>query len=504
MTKRQLKKILKGLDDVRISNKEATLSKAEELIKISCHSENTRISKSSRKVSARLISAVCACAVLLACVPAIGVVAADRRDYRSAVEFFQQNDISMAEYSRRDIKLIWKDITSGSFSYDKTADAIAKLVGGYEISEGELSSEELRELWNKKIQADNQEMENMKEGFLVNGYIQPNGISFLYRNQTRYADTVEETYTVIEKYRDGQLQWSKTMQRVSVYDISFCDTYIAMLANTPEGSAVIALEHEGEEIWRTVTDINGVAIIADNEELSVICSNRYDVEALIFDINGRCMHKARNNFYRMGLIVDRGESITSSHTVKNALRIGEEYALQLKADDNTEFLIRIDKNVNKLAEFRFFSNNEIYRLSDVASLGNDLYISGYTLRDENAEERIDKILLENDGKLNELELVSMLKDNYTAVLLKCDYETGEVKSFYSKDGAIGGMFSVSDDGLLTWSVNSIASATYKISHFQETAFVHISGVCAVYEYEFTKDGQLISDKRTDKVISFDM
>ena len=60
-------------------------------------------------------------------------IAAEAREYNAAVTFFSANNLSTEGLARWEIKNVYRDITTGTFNYDKTAEVIKKRVGGYEI-----------------------------------------------------------------------------------------------------------------------------------------------------------------------------------------------------------------------------------------------------------------------------------------------------------------------------------------------------------------------------------
>ena len=74
--------------------------------------------------------------------------AAEVKEYRAAVAFFAENALSAEGLTRGEIKNVYRDITTGKFSYEKTAEVIAKSVGGYELFQQEPTPEAVEGLWN--------------------------------------------------------------------------------------------------------------------------------------------------------------------------------------------------------------------------------------------------------------------------------------------------------------------------------------------------------------------
>ena len=79
------------------------------------------------------------------------VISAEAKEYRKAVTFFEENDLPMEGLSRAEVKAVYRDITTSSFTYEKTADVIRRAVPGYEIEQDTPTPEALAELWNKNV-----------------------------------------------------------------------------------------------------------------------------------------------------------------------------------------------------------------------------------------------------------------------------------------------------------------------------------------------------------------
>ena len=96
----------------------------------------------------RKLIAACLAAVLFA--GGIGV-AVDAIGYKQATDFFVRKGLSTEGLSRQDVRAVYRDIITKSFTYEKTDDVIAegieKNVPGYEITADMDDPEDLRQLW---------------------------------------------------------------------------------------------------------------------------------------------------------------------------------------------------------------------------------------------------------------------------------------------------------------------------------------------------------------------
>lgn len=98
------------------------------------------------------IKAVIACFLTLAvAVTGISVyaVAAEAKEYRAALDFFEKNNISMEGLTRDDIKTVYKDITMKTYSYEKTIAILNRIsVELYSVELETTDKKKLDELWN--------------------------------------------------------------------------------------------------------------------------------------------------------------------------------------------------------------------------------------------------------------------------------------------------------------------------------------------------------------------
>ena len=85
----------------------------------------------------RKFTAIAACIAVLLCAGA-GVYKyhKDQKDYVAAVEFFKVTELSTDGLSRAQVRKIYKDIYSGEFSYEKTAEIIANSMSAEQMEYG--------------------------------------------------------------------------------------------------------------------------------------------------------------------------------------------------------------------------------------------------------------------------------------------------------------------------------------------------------------------------------
>ena len=96
------------------------------------------------------------------------------------------------------------------------------------------------------------------------------------------------------------------------------------------------------------------------------------------------------------------------------------------------------------------------------------------------------------------ELTPMVRENYTAVLLACDRDGIDPKTFYSVKGAFGAALCVSGEGRLEWDVESITSAFFSPA----TSAFTIGGTCKVMRYTFDSSGTLTGTTDTGQTVPY--
>ncbi|MBE5818721.1 MAG: hypothetical protein E7312_06655 [Clostridiales bacterium] len=108
----------------------------------------------------RKFAAIAACIAVLLCAGA-GVYKyhKDQKDYVAAVEFFKVTELSTDGLSRAQVRKIYKDIYSGEFSYEKTAEVIANSMSaeqmeGYESLKKENELLNTADMWQYKLYGD--------------------------------------------------------------------------------------------------------------------------------------------------------------------------------------------------------------------------------------------------------------------------------------------------------------------------------------------------------------
>lgn len=444
-----------------------------------------------------------ACFVLLisACFGTFAVVA-EAAEYKAAVQFFNDYGMSTDGLTRGEIKAVYRDITTKSFSYSKTAEVIRNSIstdniGGYEIMQDDPTPEDVENLWNYK---------NYTGGFI--GSTQT-GVHYKYRSEYKEDKTLgfeihDKSY--IEKYDGDELIWSVSVSDFWIEDYSIVsDGIIAYGKNYTWSSNQMSyawmakIDVNGNLVWKKMLnhgfDREYIAEILENSDGSYAVFSRGDLK--YFCLSQYAADGEEIQFYNVG---------ATHWGIWNAARFGDGYLVQLGRNENAQ-IVKVDREGNMTESFSYSDEDFYYSITDMIEFNGNIYLSAYAVPrtdDRGASsgyelEEVVRYLFDNNiWEISSEELTPMVRDKYTALLLVCDPKTGKPNEFYSVKGSLGGELSVSDTGNLLWDVESITSTFFSPA----TSSFTIGGTSYVFRYAFDTSGLLISQEKTDEVVNF--
>ena len=108
----------------------------------------------------------------------------------------------------------------------------------------------------------------------------------------------------------------------------------------------------------------------------------------------------------------------------------------------------------------------------------------------------EEIMKNGNYSIEEEKLTKMVKDNYDAVLLVCNSQTGIPEEFYTVKGALGGSLSVEEQ--LTWDVEKIERTYFSPA----TSSFSIGGTSTIHQYVFNEKGLLQEYRDTNLITAF--
>ena len=455
------------------------------------------LERSEAPVSHRKAPAVWKWGALAACMALVvslaGVAfAAEAAEYSAAVEFFEDNGLSMEGLSRSDVKAVYRDITTQRFTYDKTAEVLERWVPGLEITQREPTPEELAALWNRNAWMN----------------AQP-GAGISYRRDYQYRQNEALGFDVLDRsilecYRDGELLWTAEFPNVSISGSVLTSAGTAVWARTyrwsseqPSYGWLARVDESGNILWQRRLD-HGF----QNEYVSQVLDNGDDTWAVFSVADHMYFHLSR---YDMdGNETDWYEIAVGQLGFGGAARLGDGYLVRLN-DGESEYLVRMDREGNRIYSSTYEGEDCDYLITDMIEFGGRIYLSAYAVPKQTVEggryEIADILgyLFDNDiWDISSEELTPLVRDNYTAVLLLCDPEGGAPETFYSVKGSLGGKLAVNDSGELVWEVESIFNTFFSPA----TSSFTIGGTCQVFRYAFDAAGNLLRQEDTGETVPY--
>ena len=458
--------------------------------------ESAAVPRAKRYVWIKKCIAIAACLALMLSA-GIGIYAYDAevKEYNAAIKFFDAYDLSTEGLTRGEIKRVYRDITTESFSYSKTAEVITSSltsdqIEGFEILQSDPTSEDLKNLWNYKNN--------------IAWLIAPvkKGIHYKYDSEYKSGDSkILFDTSRLEKYDGERLIWRVYISEfvISGYT-AVADGVIAYGADPVDMESeksyswMAKFDGEGNLVWKTKMN-NGF----DSEYIATVLENGDGSYAVIS--RGELKHLCLSQYSANGEKTYFKKTEVGNYGIWNAARIGDGYAVQLGSHFEEEVkIVKLDNKGNITESFSYSSEDSCYYISDMIEFNGKIYLSAYAVPKADPYHghfyeiyNVVNYLHENDiREISDEKLTPMVRENYTAMLLVCDSSARKPQEFYSVKGSLGGELSLSNSGNLLWNVESITTTFYS----PYTSSFTIGGTCYVFRYTFDNSGELISQEKT--------
>ncbi len=497
---KKIKDTLKQLDSIPLPDKNKILSFNKNFINEKDNSpKNTSINRKLKFKPAWSFSIILI--VLIISFSGYKIVA-EELEYKEALNFFVENGLSTDGLSRNDIKSVYQDITTKKFSHNKTSEIIEKNIAGHEIFQDEPSPEDLENLWNFKT-----------NGHYIsnNNYINNKDISYAYeyieRFDTKLGYKVSDKIKFV-KYDKGQEIWSTELNNFLVNGYSVYNDLIIVYGTSISNSSlqtdygrIALLNSKGEILWDKTTsndfkDEYITAALFDNN--NIITFSRGDLTYLCFtkyDMQGNVIEFTKNNVGNYGIY--------------STAKLGEDYLVQLKSGQNSEILMKVNDDGSTSDSFSYSSADMDYYITNMIEYNGNVFLSAYSVPKLNDDEnnaggrneiaRILNYIFDNKKvDISSTELTKLVRDNFTAILLVCNPESGVPNEFYSVKGSIGAKLLINEDNKLIWETESISDTYFSIA----TSSFSIGGASYIYKYEFDETGKILKIEKTDEIKVF--
>ncbi|MBO4384026.1 MAG: hypothetical protein J5854_01230 [Clostridia bacterium] len=435
--------------------------------------KKTGLDSSGRERSVRRafpLKWVAALAALARVLGAGGVIfAGEAKAYGKAAAFFAENGLSTEGLTHAEIKAVYRDITTESFTYSKTAQVIARNlqtnnVGGWELIMNDPDPVTVREYWEK-----------MYRLYLEKAVYIPD-----YSDKTTLENgtgnvRVSHEYGTLKKFVGEECVWSYRSDKMRFYygvevsdgvlgvgvvmeDYYGPESGLGELDSRKYTPAVTKLTRDGEFVWFVTWD-NGAA----EEQISSVVENADGSLTVLSTERNRTAS-------RFGLAVSTvtkdgkyaGTVFNPTETdvwVCDTVRFdGGYFAILYDNSTLKQRLIRIDADGSLANEYSYSDDGREYRLSSIALFEGKLYISAVAVDGELIRELNARAA--KGETIGSEEYTEFLKKAYTAVLLVTDAGGGAPRVFYESKGSQPPYPLKVENGKLVWTVLTVVSAQY--------------------------------------------
>ena len=507
MNKEKISEIISGIDEKYVAEASSFAPGAAETDMPAA--ERAGAGRTPAKPAKRTRRIVWFAAAACICVAALGIggfaAAAEAKEYREAVAFFEENGLSAEGLSRSEVKAVYRDITENRFTYGKTAEVIMRAVPGFEI--------------------DQPTPENLSSAWQLRPVIPSSGYGYsrdsVYVRDGNGMDYLEKT--VLRCFLDGVEIWSADFPGFVIRGCSRTKNGTAVWGHNENDfrqGQVALVDESGSILWNEPLDhgfgSETVASVLSDDDGTFAVISRGDYKFL-------CLARLGADGKEQSF---RKTEIGSLVGIRAAARLGDGYIVMLSnsAAGVTSLIWRLDRDGNLTDSFTYEAEDCDYYITDMIEFGGRVCLSAYAVpkqkdgggRHEIADilhylhtEKTEPLTPESTGdSLTEFprvtefitseELTSLLRDNYTAVLLLCDAGGGDPHAFYSVKGSLGGKLAVNGEGQLEWETESFVDSTY--SPF--TSSFTIGGTCRVFRYTFDTSGRVLSQTDTGEMVQY--
>ena len=450
-------------------------------------------------LSKRLLGKVACCVLLITLALTTLSAAVFAIEYNNAVKFFDENNISVEGLSKIEMVVIYRDITTRSFTYSKTGEVIQKAIykgniKGFDLLGGKITSSDIEDLWNYYSYNGRKFVAN--EGVASPSDSTEFKLSFDFDRDKRIFD-----YYYLEKYVNGNHLWTATFPMRSIEGYDYHNGVVAVYGRCMESNLskyddffIGKVDGNGNILWQAILNhkekINYIknVFLTENGGVHVFVTYVHsDIGFYEIDENGTCISSHR---------IQLDESVAYIERFKDGY-----IACAGISDDDSKFSVLLFDSTGQLSKkFEYGNNDYQYIVTDMIEFGGNIYISAYAIDLKKVPDGFGVKVGQKYG--NNLEAVSdkyvtkLWRKYCSGVLFICDPDTGIPQKFFSASGALGAELCINTDNELVWNLQKISKVEYspKTSAFTYKVFVN------VHRYAFNSSGLLIKQEKTDEEI----
>ncbi len=317
----------------------------------------------------RGLVAAAAAVIVILLGTAVFAITAEAKDYSDAVAFFRENGLSTEGLSRAEVKAVYHDITTKSFTYGKTAEVLQKTVAGYEIDQEKPDPEELAELWR------NNERERR---------IDQTGISFTFefRNDPDKGTDNPFAATIISCFNKGVLLWTAEFPGEYYHKCVSAGNGTVVIGGVDDENnirkpAVAFLDADGLVLWKKIfdhgIDYEYISNILPLENGSFVYFTYANIESQGHLGFGRIDVSGNETFYRSILLGENG--------IGASAKLGDGFLVQEVAwgEAATPHILRLDNEGTILGEYNYTADDQLYNIQDMIEYDGKVFLSAYAV-----------------------------------------------------------------------------------------------------------------------------
>ena len=501
----------------------------EHTLKIIRDEAQKKSSKHNHVYRSVIKAAITCCLTFAIAIGGISVyaIAAEAKEYREALNFFEENNLSTEGLTRKDIKMVYKDITMKTYSYEKTLEILNRIsVELYSTELDKMDKEKLDEIWNSRGYREYGISYYLGLHYNSCNYLQGKG-DYRYKIVNTYDDSGNR---YIVKYKvNGNIE--NEIWRYNITDIF--RTNLEYITETVNGlmvfgekeiqteyteynaAAVFMLDNEGKLKWEYLYP-HYDPIRLNHESFTALDYNNGEIT--LFGSGSRCSN-GNDNYYRFIIKLDTDGDVLMNNeydcdcrtTVSLVLKMDDRYLIKQNISNIKELttkteLVLISETGEYINKIDYSTDGISYKIEDMIVYNGNVYISASApkISEESFKTQLESLWNEmlnchkdyydKNGTYEGFKTPDEISERakklfitrYDAVLLVCNSELNISKA-YSASDAESGLLSVSGTGKLKWGV--IRTDTVVIPSTAYTSTLKYADIaCTIFAYIFDKTG----------------
>ena len=457
----------------------------------------------------KAVALIAAASLIIFCMLAVAACAREAQEYSDAIEFFENHDLSTEGLTRSEIKEVYKDIRTNSFSYSKTMEVVNQnniiyRIPGYEVYQIIPQTDGSSDIVNTQISNYNRNIftfdkiaysnSNKKDGTWYS-------VSYDYNSTTGEVNSSN-----IIKLEGETPVWATSIRDFTVDCGFFVKDVMFVTGSRGSATWIAKISSDGKVEWsrplhpminRSVS--YPICGVFDNDD------GTYSVIGYGRDISTSELLLVFSKIGSDGVEISHVFTAIS-RALSKVSRLGDGYmaiSAAVRKDDPQIMIIDKEGNIEEIISYS--ENGFLYHFTDMTEFGGKIYISGYTVPKIEGELTEDDFYLGQDSvpfsKTEYRKILTQngnydagnIKEKYTAVLLVCDAIDKNPDVFYSVKSSIGGSLSFDGEKLI-WDVCEINGVELYPAASSFSLIIN----ALISEYSFGADGKFESAAPTEQ------